>query len=183
MRYIIVLFFLLLLGCSPKYKSVSEHLLPPTIEGKECVSKCQEEYSSCKKICEANFDICKDRALKVAKERYDQKMQEYVALLEEYSYRLRAYDFERSFFYFDGFWGYGYSRFYYPRYMFWIDYPILTIPRPVKPKLSIEIKRAQKELCDLDCGCSKSYDKCFIECGGTVKESEVCIKNCPDDKK
>ncbi len=188
MQYIFILLSaLFFLGCSPKYKTVSEYVSPPTEEGKECLSECQKQYGSCKEICEANFEICKVKAAKVAKENYDKKMHEYVILLEQYVDQMRMYDLERDLYYFGGYYGYGYGYgnfgYYNPYQMFWAYPSTLYRPLPpIKPSLNQEIKLAEKQMCQVDC-CTKTFDECYVRCGGVIKDKEVCVKNCPKDEK
>jgi len=181
MQYILIIFCsLFFLGCSPKYKSVNEHILPSSAQGQECISKCQKQYGSCKEICKANLEICKTKAIKVAKENYERKNREYVSRLERYVDEMRMHELNMNLYYFNGPFGYGYRWSYYPRSLFWYDsYPVIRPYRPIKPSLSLEVEKATKEICDTDCGCTQTYDKCFVGCGGIIGTKEVCIENCP----
>jgi hypothetical protein len=49
--------------------------------------------------------------------------------------------------------------------------------KPIKPSLSHEIKKFQKN-CSQSCSCTKSYDSCFISCGGKLSYQKICVDNC-----
>ncbi len=49
--------------------------------------------------------------------------------------------------------------------------------RPIKPTLDAEIKEFQKN-CSRECGCTKSYDSCFVSCGGKLNYEKICVENC-----
>jgi hypothetical protein len=177
---------LFFIGCSPKYRSVSQYTMPKSEAGKACLVECQKKQASCKEICKANFEICKVKAEKAAHESYEKKMHEYTIRLEQYASDVEMFELERSLYY-DGFYGYGYGYygrgFYNPRYMFWASPMPLFVPKkPVKPSLAAEIQAAEMKMCRIDCGCTKSYDDCFVGCGGEVKTKQVCIKNCPSER-
>ncbi len=177
---------LFFLGCTPKYKIVTEYVAPQTDMAKACLGKCQKEYGSCKEICKANFDICKVKAKAAAKESYEKKMKEYQIRLEQYVSDMDMYDLERSLYYDDFFLydrAYYGGGFYYPHRMFWASpMPLFRPQRPHKPSLEAEIQIAQMKMCRIDCGCTKSYDSCFMGCGGVLKRDKVCIKNCPSER-
>jgi hypothetical protein len=187
MKYIfIVLSALFFLGCSPKYKVVNEYVSPKTESGKVCLGECQKQYGNCKEICKANFDICKVKADETAKANYESKMQQYLVLQERYIDDMEMYQLEIDLMYgFNGFgygYGYGYNG-YYPHSIFMMrPMPLFRPVRPRKPSLAQEIQLAEMKMCQIDCGCTKSYDNCFIGCGGEVKTSRHCIENCPSDR-
>lgn len=186
MKYIFMIISMaFFLGCSPKYRINTQHVMPTDEAGKSCISKCQKSYGSCKEICKANFDICKDKAKNQAQKNFDKKMHEYHIRLEQYASDIQMHHLERDLFYFNGYYGYGYSRqYYYPRHLYWIDtYPNYYRPlRPLKPSLQAQIELAQISMCQIDCGCTKTYDSCFTGCGGKIEQSKTCIENCPSDR-
>jgi len=49
--------------------------------------------------------------------------------------------------------------------------------RPDKPTLSEEIAKFQEQ-CTRQCGCTKSYDRCFVSCGGKLYYEKICVENC-----
>lgn len=186
MQYIFIfistLFFL---GCSPKYKTVSEYIVPSSEAGKACLAECQKQYGSCKEICNANFDICKVKAYEVAQQNFDRKMQYYIAQLEQYATQMQMYELERELYYFDGFYGHGfrYPGYYYPHRMFFgYSFSMIRPLKPIRPTLEHEIRLAEQQMCKIDCGCTKTYNECYVRCGGVIKKTEVCTKNCPDEK-
>lgn len=187
MKYIfIILISLFFLGCSPKYKIVNAYVAPQTESGKACLVECQKQYGSCKEVCKANFEICQTKAHATAKENYDRKMQRYSILLERYLDDMEMYQLEIDLMYFDGFYGgygrYGYSG-YYPHRMFMMyPMPVYRPARPYKPSLAKEIQLAEAKMCQIDCGCTTTFDDCFVGCGGTVKTDRICIENCPSDR-
>ncbi|MCH9813741.1 MAG: hypothetical protein K0U47_07335 [Epsilonproteobacteria bacterium] len=183
----IVVSMFFFLGCSAKYKSVNEYVLPTSETGKVCLKECQKQYGSCKEICKANFQICQTKAKQHAKANFETKTQEYVRRLERYAVEMQMYEFERDFYYLPGYYGYGYGYrgigLYHPHRMFWMQpYPYFRPVKPKKPILEEEIKLAEMQMCQIDCGCLKTYDSCFVECGGSVKQKQICIANCPDEK-
>jgi len=185
MKYtFIMITALFFIGCSPKYRAIHEYKAPTSDEGKVCLVECQKKLATCKEICKANFETCKVKAEKAARESYEKKMKEYTIRLEQYASDIEMFELERSLYY-DDFFGYGYygRGFYRPRHLFWASPMPLFVPKkPVKPSLEKEIQVAEMKMCQIDCGCTKSYDNCFIGCGGEVKTKEVCIENCPSER-
>ena len=190
MRYIfIIISSLFFLGCSPKYKVVNEYIAPQSEAGIVRLSECQKQYGSCKEVCKANFEICETKANAVAKENFENKMQQYSLALERYMDDMEMYQLEIDLMYFDGFGGYGYGMyggygryggFYHPRSMFMMGpMPLFRPVRPRKPNLNSEMKSAQMQMCQIDCGCTKTYDSCFIGSGGVLKTKRICVENCP----
>jgi hypothetical protein len=193
MRYILIIIpVLFFLGCSPKYRSVNEYIPPKTEAGQMALSGCQQKLESCKSSCKANFDSCKVKAEAEARKSFDKKMHEYTIRLEQYASDMDMYELEMDLLYFDGFgyygggYGYGglgYRGFYRPHGMFLMGpSPLFRPVRPRKPNLQAEIQAAQMQMCQIDCGCQKAYDSCFVSSGGELKVNQVCIKNCPSER-
>lgn len=184
MRTVFIFFTaLFFLGCSAKYERINEYISPTSEAGKACLIECQKQYGSCKEICKANFEICKVGADKAAKANFERKMQVYVGRLERYAAELQMYELERDLYYFPGYYGYRDYGFYYPHRMYWMHpYPYFRPVKPKKPTMDEEIKLAEMQMCQIDCGCLKTYDSCFVGCGGSVKQKEICVENCPDAK-
>jgi hypothetical protein len=179
---------LFFIGCSPKYRTIHQYKAPTSEAGKTALVECQKQKTTCKEICKANFDTCKVKAEEVAKKSYEKKMKEYAIKLEQYASDVEMFELERSLYY-DDFFGYGYgcgyfgSGFYFPHRMFWASPMPLFVPKkPVKPNLEREIQAVQMKMCQIDCGCTKSYDECFTATGGTVSTKKICIENCPSDR-
>lgn len=186
MKYVFMLIStMFFLGCSPKYKVINEYVAPQTPSGLASLSMCQKQYGSCKEVCKTNFEICKTKAHAAAKANYDNKMQQYSLLLERYLDDVEMYQLEIDLMYFGGFGG-GYSRYgygyggYYPHRMFMMyPEPLFRPLRPRKPSLAKEMEAAEMQMCQIDCGCTKTYDSCFIGSGGVLKTKRICIENCP----
>jgi len=192
MKYIIVMFSMLLMtACSPKYKIVKEYHPPKIANSSEsaiCLGVCESAKKACLSQCEASFSSCKVKAHRIAKQRYAAKMQKYTQALENYVNTIHDYRFERGFINFS-YAGYGYPYYYNPRYygyansLFWYDPMPFYVdsylpPKPKKPSLEREKLKAEAEFCDLDCGCAQKFDSCYIGCGGEVVHKKVCIENC-----
>jgi len=190
MKYLILVCSLLFLSaCSPKYKVVKEYHPPKIAQSSEatiCTGLCESKRSACKQKCESAFSSCQVKAHRIAKQRYAAKMQAYTNQLENYVDDMDARNFDMNFSYF-GYYGYPY---YYPRYggyansLFWYDpmpyyYHTNYRSKPQKPSLAQEKLKAEAEVCDLDCGCTQSFDSCYIGCGGQVVSKKICIENCP----
>ena len=193
MKYILIaLTMLFFIGCSPKYRAVNEYIAPVSETGKVQLNDCQKTFSTCKEICKANFDICKVKAEKAAHESYDKKMIRYQAMLEQYANDMEMYELELDLMYFDGFglgygyggFGYGYGRYGYSPFggMMMGPRPLFRPHKPRKPSLEAEIREAEMSICQIDCGCTKSYDNCFLSVGGKINTKQVCIENCPSER-
>jgi hypothetical protein len=79
-----------------------------------------------------------------------------------------------------GYGGYGYGGGYHPHSMLMMHpMPLFRPVRPRKPNLNKEMQLAEMQMCQIDCGCTKTYDSCFVGCGGVVKTKRHCIENCP----
>jgi hypothetical protein len=187
MKYIFMVIGLtFFFGCAPKYRVTTQHIMPTDESKKSCVSECQKSYGSCKEVCKANFEICKDKAEVIAKANFDKKIKEYQIRLEQWADDMEMYELEREMMYFDGFFGYGYGypRYYHPHSIFWMGglYAGSRPLKPRKPNLQAEIEQVQMQTCQIDCGCTKTYDSCFTGCGGEIKVDKICIENCPSDR-
>jgi len=192
MRYIILVMSMFFLSaCTPKYKVVKEYH-PPKIsnssESSICVGLCESKRSACKTKCESAFSSCQVKAHRIANQRYAKKMQNYTQQLENYVNQVNDTQFDRSFMHVS-YVGYGYPYYYNPRYygyansLFWYDpmpyYSNYMPAKPKKPSLAQEKLKAEAEVCDLDCGCTQSFDDCYTGCGGQVVSKQLCIENCP----
>jgi len=193
MKYILLIASILFLSaCSPKYKVVKEYHPPKLSQDTQvsvCLGLCENKKTACASQCEATFSECKVNAHRVAKKRYAVKMQKYTAQLEAYVDEMNMNHFDIHFqpmgyygypFYslhYDRSLGYGYAN-----KLFWYDpMPYYSYaPKPAKPSLAQEKLKAEAELCELDCGCTQSFDSCYRGCGGEVVSKKICIENCPN---
>ncbi len=181
---------LFLSACSPKYKVVKEYHPPKATQSTQtnvCLGLCENKRSVCKSKCEEAFSSCKVKAHRIANQRYAAKIQKYTTQLESYVNEMDMNNFDMRFYHMDY---YAYP-FYSPRYgsryggyansLFWYDpMPYSSYaPKPRKPSLQQEKLLAETEFCDLDCGCTQSFDNCYIGCGGQVVSKKICIENCP----
>ncbi len=190
MKYIVLIIGMLLFtACSPKYKIVKEYHPPKTTattpQTSICLGTCQTKRQACKSSCKSAFNTCKIKADQIAKERYTKQMQYYTQALERYvndvniQMQFSAFDYYSDSFYLP----YARGPFYgHANSLFWYDpMPIYSYgPRPQRPSLKQEIRKAQAEFCDLDCGCTQQFDDCYIGCGGEVTSKKVCIENCSE---
>ncbi len=183
MRTLLLFFALLFLSaCAPKYKTVYSYIAPESADAQACVTRCKEQLAACRKVCEANYAICKEKAKKIAQKNYEAKLKRYQAALEQYTRDLERYNLRRDLFFYDDFCYFGRCGYYGPfgGRLLWGPPPVYTLRRPVKPSLQQEILDAELKHCRIDCGCMQSYDTCFEACGGKVVKKEVCIENCPE---
>ena len=205
MRFLVLTITIFLMsGCSPKYVVKTHYLAPTTKEGINCIKRCETSRGACQKECDKNFDKCLYIAKKDAKQSLDRELQEYDRAMRDYYHEMNSYNQEMDRFQYrkdkleDD-----YSHFdarckeskkksredkyscrrasdidseLRSKYRFSSDEPKKPI-RPKKPTLSGQIKKLQKN-CSRDCGCSKSYDKCYSSCGGKLTYEKICIENC-----
>ncbi len=192
MKYLLLVLSLLFFSaCSPKYKIVKEYHPPQLTDSSNtsvCLGLCETKRSACKQKCESTFNSCKVKAHRIALQRYNKKMQDYTKQLENYVDAVDDNGFESRFIFMN--YGYGYPYYYYPRpygyanSLFWYD-PMpyygsyRSRPKPKKPSLEQENLKAEAEFCDLDCGCTHTFDTCYTGCGGTIVSKKLCIENCP----
>lgn len=178
MRVLILMIgVLFIVGCGPKYQMVNNYQSPTSEEGKACLIECDKVYASCKEICKANFEICKVKAHETAEAAYEEKIRFYHAKLERYANEMQMYELQRDLYYYDSYYGYRGYGFYHPYRTFWMEpYPYFRPQKPIKPNLEEEKLKAEMQFCQVDCGCTKSYDNCFQQCGGVITQEKVLIK-------
>ena len=173
MKYILTFILVLLFsGCSAKYKTLKEyHKANASITQ---LNQCQTQLKSCQKRCEAKFNRCKVKADKIAQNKYEKALKDYYKELEAYANALNEYNLERDmeFVFYDDPFCYGRSPFYHRRVFydpFWYSYRPFPLRKPQKPSFEQMKLKEESLICDLDCGCGKSYDSCFINSGGEIK--------------
>lgn len=191
MKYILlVIGMLFFTACSPKYKVVKEYHPPKIVNSSDasiCIGLCESKRNACQQKCKNAFSSCQVKAHRIAKQRYAVKIQKYTSQLENYVNEMQINNLDMRLYHFD-YYGYPY---YHPRYgrgysgygssLFWYDpMPYHSYAtRPQKPSLEQEKLKAEAEVCNLDCGCTQSFDNCYIGCGGQVVSKKICIENCP----
>jgi hypothetical protein len=198
MRLLLLTFSLLIFtACSPKYIVKTHYTLPPDAQGKSCVKTCSNEQKVCQAHCNQKQDDCLMVAEQSTKATFPALMREYDDILSEYYFAKDRYDQEMDL------WEREERRVHqdYEHYrsscqgkpkktyeckraheldaqLHSIESHQPTPPvRPVKPSLVDEIKRAQKN-CSNECGCIKTYDSCFVSCGGKLNYEKICVENC-----
>ena len=191
-KYLLAMTTLLMMSaCSPKYKTIKEYHAPRSNDSATstaCLQTCQSARQACNTTCETTFKTCKIKANQVAQERYEAKIQHYTQQLERYVNEMQLNNFNAYFYDFDyhGYpyyrsrYGLGYGGFHHS--LIWYDpMPFYNYaPKPRKPSLKVEQLKAQEEFCDADCGCTQTYDNCYIGCGGEILNKKICIENCSE---
>ncbi len=184
-------------GCAPKYKITQQYIAPTSQEAKTCIKSCYLQMRECEEACKLRFNNCKTNAQQVGKKRYEKKMSAYTYDLEKYASDLKRYEdkyelcedrredyynlleisckgdttcmkrglFKRRF-----------------PFCSFENYRIEPI-QPRRPNLQTEIDKATDRLCQIDCGCQRTYDKCYVSCGGEIVTKRECIENCKEDEK
>ena len=185
MKYLLLFSTLLIFSaCTSKYKTLYTYSQPVLQTQKDCIETCAQKRTICRSICKSNFDICRLKAVKIAKKQYQKKLQNYYKALETYANQAQMNNLENELYFYNDFYypgrGYGYWGPFGP-YWAWNPRPMYTIQKPVKPSLQQEIQRVELQECQIDCKCQTSYDKCFTSCGGKITSKKICIQNCPHE--
>ena len=198
MKYIALsLFAFMLTACSPKYEIKTHYILPLDKEGKTCLQTCSNERKVCQVSCNQKQDQCLATAKRGASDAYPALMNEYQDILSQYNYSMDKYNLEmdtwereerrvhRDFEHYRSSCTPKSQNSYECRRSHELesqlrslqDHQPIVPQRPVKPSLASEIKQAQNN-CSNECGCIKSYDNCFVSCGGTLRYEKFCVENC-----
>jgi hypothetical protein len=199
MKYILLaITALLLTACSPKYE-IKTHYTPPTDkEGRVCIQNCEVKRETCQSHCNQKQNQCLSQTKEEVKKTFPLIMDEYGDIMHQYEAQMNRYDGEIAS------WDRKYTRLeqqfqtyrgmcntaknknsYECRRTAEVDNELHSIkaieptppPRPNKPSLFQEIKKAQKA-CSNKCGCQKSYENCFVSCGGKLTYEKFCVENC-----
>ncbi len=184
MKYFFILITVIFIsGCSPKYKIATDYIPPTSADAPVCLQSCEAKLKTCQSECQAKFEPCKLKANAHAKKVYNQKMANYVKELENYADVVEDYEFRMEMRYMRyGLYDYPFGPFYGVYDPFYIDpFPYYghNTRKPRKPSLEAEELKAQAQMCNIDCGCSLSYDTCYKGCGGKIISKKICIENCP----
>ena len=199
MKYIILsLITLFFTACSPKYQIKTHYIAPTDQAGKNCVKNCEVKRETCQSHCNQKQNQCLSHAKEEAKQSFSSIMREYEDIMHQYEAQMNRYDGEIAS------WDRKYTRLeqqfqtyremcnvaknknsYECRRASEVDNELHAIknieptppPRPNKPKLSEEIRMAQKS-CSNQCGCKKDYESCFVSCGGKLTYEKFCVENC-----
>jgi hypothetical protein len=198
MRFFLLLTLTFLLtACSPKYEIKTHYTLPTDTQGKTCIQTCSSERKVCQTNCNQKQNQCLVTAKRSATNAFPSLMNEYQDVLNQYQYAMDRYNVERDS------WEREERRVHQDVEHYRSscnpknpnsyeckrshelssqlntleDHQPLAPQRPIKPSLASEIKHAQNN-CSNECGCIKSYDNCFVSCGGTLRYEKFCVENC-----
>ena len=194
----LALIALLFTACSPKYEIKTNYNPPTDAQGRACIQECDVKRQTCQVHCNEKRDHCLAEAKERAKKAFPQIEAEYSAIMEEYASLMDRYEgeiaswdreharLEQQFRTYRGLCDSKKDRKAYEcRRAHEIDDDLEAMnaiepsapARPNRPILAEEIKEAQKS-CSNKCGCQKSYDSCFVSCGGKLSHEKFCIENC-----
>jgi len=179
---------LTLAGCaSPQYVTHTSYIPPADSGGLACVESCHSRLQTCQADCKARRDACVSRIEPKVMATFQDELRRYEIQRRQYEADRRAWELDRQFDWTVGYgWGWPYHHPYYSS--FWLtDRPYYwrDLPKP-PPAPSLKATRARviHQECDVACGCQQQFDQCYVGCGGTVKRTTVCVKNCgPNDIK
>ena len=197
-QILIAITTLFFIACSPKYEIKTLYSQPTTNQGQVCVKECNVKRQTCQIHCNQKRDNCLAEAKERAKDNFPSLMDEYEYVMHQYDAEINRYEGEISS------WDRKHIRLeqkfntyrelcdhkkdrksYECRRAREADNDLKDMenieptppPRPNKPILAEEIKKAQKS-CSNNCGCQKEYNNCFVSCGGTLDYKKFCIENC-----
>lgn len=191
------LFLLIFTACSPKYIIKTHYTLPTDAQGKACVQTCSNEQKVCQAHCNQKQNACLVTAKKSATDAFPALMYEYEGVLSAYYTEMDRYELvmrswerelrnvDRDYHHYRNACQGKPKNSYECRRAYELDGELRSIEssepispvRPIKPTLANEIKQAQKN-CSNECGCIKSYDTCFVACGGKLDYEKICVENC-----
>ncbi len=197
LRYLSVFFILMIfMGCSPKYKVISEYKPSTSSEFKVCLAECKLDKSLCQSRCTTQHKLCMSLAYNKAKKLYDKKdlhykeeYKKYILALEEFKNRQKIFLYKEKQLNDD------YNYFskeckkkkdtYACRredeiYKNLLELKTNAPKRPEEPK-RVEFEEILKffnSSCSNECSCDKDFDICYESCGGIIKRYKICIENC-----
>ncbi|HIP30226.1 MAG TPA: hypothetical protein EYG93_00375 [Sulfurospirillum arcachonense] len=195
-KYILVLVSIFLVGCSPVYVTKNQYIAPRDKSFSQCVGNCEEKKITCDKECNNNYQVCIRDGFYRAQDISDSKFAKYDVDYEDYLIELRdfkyyKYEFDKNYIKIQNDYSYFSKECNSKKKNYACSRKIelknalhvmkrdrLKRPKePRKPNFDAIFKRQQK-LCKRNCGCSKSFDICYVGCGGEVIPYRLCIKNC-----
>lgn len=195
--FLLTITLFLLTACSPRYEIKTHYTLPANAQGKTCVQTCSTERKNCQSDCDQKQNECLATAKRSASDAFPSLMGEYQDVLNQYQYAMDRHNLEmgtwereerkvhRDFEHYRTSCNPKYPNSYECRRSQELDSELHSLEshqpiapqRPIKPSLASEIKHAQNN-CSNECGCIKSYDNCFVSCGGTLRYEKFCVANC-----
>lgn len=184
------------MGCSPKYVIKNQYIPLMDANFAPCVSTCTLSKESCDATCDDNYQSCLNTAFDRAKEIYAVELFRYD---RDYAYYLRElgkyndirYLIERKYSFLKRDYKYFSQQCSKTRDIYACDRQDIirrnlyqmqrNMPRhpnkPLKPSLQ-HITNTEQNSCQNECGCSKSFDLCYTNCGGQVIPYKLCVENC-----
>lgn len=195
-KYILILGALFLVGCSPVYVTKSQYIAPKKDGFSACVQTCEIKKEDCIKASKIEYQICIDSAYSRAKDisnvelyKYDKAYENYLIEFRDFQNYKHAYD--RDYRQIELDYNYFLKECYKKKSSFSCRRELelknrlykmkrdrLKRPRePKKPSFN-KILLSQQNLCRVDDSCSKSFDICYVNCGGEVIPYRFCVKNC-----
>lgn len=185
-----------LVGCSPKYVIKNQYIPAQEKSFAQCANNCEKEKMICEQDCSNIYQTCLNDAYTRAKDISGIEFVKYDNLYEEYLFKLRDYESykhkfnkkykktERDFVYFK-------NQCIKTKDLYACKrqrelHNTLTnmkqnmLQRPFEPRRPSfkKILYKQQSYCKSDCGCSSSFDRCYINCGGEIVPYRLCISNC-----
>ena len=195
-KYILILVALFLVGCSPKYVIKNQYIAPKDKAFSTCVKKCEVQKKECLRTANEDYQICINSAYNRAKEisneqflKYDRSYEEY--LLDYRDFKRYKHEYARDYRKLESDYNYFSKECHTKKDNFTcrreneLKNRLLVLKRdrlkrpeePKKPSFN-RILKSQQNLCRVNNSCSKSFDICYVNCGGEVIPYRFCVKNC-----
>ena len=196
--YGIVLVFLslILVGCSPVYVTKNHYIASVKKDFSLQINRCEEKKKTCDVKCSEDYQNCLDKAYFRAKDIYNQQLAKYE--VENRLYRIELREYKQYKYKFDN----SYMEIYKDYNHFskqcnskknsftcrrknelkdtLTTMKLHMMQKPnkrEKPSFNYILKMQQR-LCQSSCGCSKSFDICYVSSGGEVIPYKFCLRNC-----
>lgn len=195
-KFILILLAIFFVGCSPKYVTKNHYIAPEEKGFGVCVNQCEQEKKICEQDCSNMYQGCLDNAYLRAKDisavemiKFDKAYENY--LLQLGDYRIYQHKFDKSYIRISRDFNYfkeqciktkdKYAcerRSELNNTLYNLKHNKIRKPRePRRPSFN-RILNKQQSYCKSDCGCSSSFDRCYINCGGEVIPYKFCVENC-----
>lgn len=195
-KYILILVSIFLVGCSPVYVTKNQYIAPKDKEFSKKVSICEVKKKECDSECRSEYQGCLDSAYLRAKDisneefkKYDIDYEEYLIELRDYKYY--KYEFDKNYMRIQNDYSYFYKECNSKKEAYacerknelkdtlnMLKRDKLRKPKEPRKPFFDNILRKQQKLCANDCGCSRSFDICYVNFGGEVIPYKFCIENC-----
>jgi len=185
---------------TPEYRTQTKAIRPQGPEGQECVADCEKKARISRTDCKKENDLCYQRAPKKAKQIYPEYRENYTAELELYLVEDKLYNRRKKQLYNE----YKTREEDYELYnmycaagdasacriknkikdiLFNLEKKNIELKKnkpnpPKKPTIKLLTKLIRKKYCKKDCDPKDQFKKCFIQCGGKIETTRICIKNC-----